>query len=125
MSSYPVKTGKREGRIVSKARNDIVRRDSATNEIVERIPSAGSFFQFRYSSMEISVRGDKAHVRARHARFEDGKLSTEAFDGDVGRSVYDQLVSNAHSYFVGQTSLFLNSLAALLPFSRRPPPTRD
>jgi len=46
-------------------------------------------------------------------------------EGDLDRPAYDQLMSNAQHYFLGQTALFLKSLELLLPFSRKPPPGRD
>jgi hypothetical protein len=115
MSKHPVKIDKRAVRVAD--RDEI--------EGIERVPAANPFFSFRYSYTEISARSDKAHMKARNTRFEDGKLTSEAFEGDLGRPLYDQLVSDAQHYFLGQTALFLKSLALLLPFSRKPPPGRD
>lgn len=115
MSKHPVKIDKRVERVAG--RDEI--------EVIERIPAARSFFSFHYSYTEISAHGDNAHVKATNARFEDGKLTSEAFEGDLRRPLYDQLVSHAQHYFLGQTAVFLKSLALLLPFSSKPPPDRD
>jgi hypothetical protein len=115
MSKHPVKIDKRGERVAD--RDEI--------EVGERIPAAHSFFSFHYSYTEISAHGDNAHVKARNTRFEDGKLTSEAFEGDLRRPLYDQLVSHAQHYFLGQTAVFLKSLGLLLPFSRKPPPDRD
>jgi len=48
---------------------------------------------------------------------QDGKLTSEAFEGDLDRTVYEHIVSDAQHYFLGQTALFLKSLSLLLPSS--------
>ena len=115
MSKHPVKIDKRAVRVA----------DRDETQGIERVPAANPFFSFRYSYAEISARSDKAHVKVRNTRFEDGKVASEAFEGDLGRPLYDQLLSDAQHYFLGQTALFLKSLALLLPSSREPPPGRD
>jgi hypothetical protein len=109
MSRYPVKRKSRTPRNVEK---DAV-------EVIGPAFSASSSLSFRYSYTEISALGGKAHVRSRKTRFEDGKLTSEAFEGEVDRTIYDQMVSDAQHYFVGQTALFLKSLSLFLPFSRK------
>jgi hypothetical protein len=86
-------------------------------DVVAIKPGVGTFTSFRYSSVEISVRGGKAHVNARRARWDDGKLSSEAFEGDVDRTVYEQAVLQAQRYFIDQTAMFLQSMASFLPFA--------
>jgi hypothetical protein len=93
--------------------------EDAAVDVVRPAASAGPFVSFRYSYTEVSVQGSKACVKSRNARFEDGKLSSEAFEGELDRSVYDRSVDAAQHYFAEQTSLFLNSLSLLLPFSRK------
>ena len=84
-----------------------------------------TFTSFRYASAEISFRGDKAHVTARGVQWEDGKLSSEAFEGDVDPTVYEQAVLQAQRYFIGQTALFLQSLTSFLPFAGKRSRDRD
>jgi len=73
------------------------------------------FFSFRYSYSEISVRDGKAHVKSKAARFEDGKLATESFEGELPRIAYDETVRRAQQHFLDQVELFWQSLTALLP----------
>ena len=115
MSNYPVRLGKRALRKVEK---DAV-------EVIEPTARANPFFSFHYSYTEISALGGKAHVKSRKARFEDGKLSSESFEGELDRSAYEQVVGQAQSYVLGQTALFLKAFASLLPFSQRERPDRD
>ena len=111
MSTHPVKRTERALREID-------------SNAVEVIPPANPFFTFRYSFTEISAAGGKAHVKSRHARLEDGKLTTETFEGDVDRTVYDRLVGDAQRHFLDQTTLLLKSFW-LLPFSRNPHSDRD
>jgi hypothetical protein len=111
MSTHPVKRAPRALREID-------------TKAVEIMPPANSFFTFRYSFTEISPVGGKAHVKSRQARFEDGKLTTETFEGDVDRAAYDRMVGDAQRHFLDQTARFLKSFW-LLPFSRNPRSDRD
>ncbi len=115
MSNYPVKTGERALRKVEKNALEVIGPAARPNP----------FVSFRYSYTEISALGGKAHVKSRKAHFEDGKLTSEAFEGEFDRTVYDQMVSDAQHYVLGQAALFLKSLASLLPFSQKQRPDRD
>jgi hypothetical protein len=114
MTNYPVKVGKRAIRKVAK---DAVK-------LIEPAATGGPFFSFRYSCTEISALGGKAHVKSRKTRFEDGKLSSEAFEGDLDRSAYEQAVRQVQQAAIEHTALLLNSIA-LLPFFPRRRPDRD
>jgi hypothetical protein len=107
MSNYPVKLGKRALRKVEQDALEVIAPAARTHP----------FASFRYSYTEISALGGKAHVKSRRARFEDGKLTAEAFEGDLDRSAYEQMVSQTQQYVLGQTALFLKMFASLLPFS--------
>jgi hypothetical protein len=108
MGSYPVRVGKRA---VSKV-------DEGSVEVIRPAARTGPFVSFQYSYTEISAVGGRANVKSRKARLEDGKLTTETFEGDLDRSAYEQRVSEAQRYFLGQAELFLKSLESLLPFWR-------
>jgi hypothetical protein len=94
-------------------------------EVMEPASRVNPFFSFRYSYTEISASGGKARVKSRRARFEDGKLTSEAFEGEVDRSAYEQMVSEAQHQFLAQTALLMKSLSWLLPFSVKRRPARD
>ncbi len=64
-------------------------------------------------------------MRSRNTRLEDGKLTSEAFEGELDRSAYERMVSQAQHYFVGQTALLMKSLSCLLPSSGKHRPDRD
>jgi hypothetical protein len=66
MATYPVKAKKR---VPQKARKDEV--------AVE--PVRTSFFNFRYSSTEVSLIDGKTRIKSRQTRFEDGKLTSEGW----------------------------------------------
>lgn len=110
-------------------RYPVKRRQRALREVkadpIEVIEPARSFFTFRYTHTEISATDRKAHVKARHTRLEDGKLTTESFEGDVDRTVYDRMVTDAQRHFLTRTAQFANSLSWFLPFLRSPRSDRD
>ena len=115
MTRRPVKLVKRALREVENDAVDVVGPASRPNP----------FFSFRYSYTEMSVRSGRTHVMSKRASFEDGKLTSEAFEGELDRGVYDRSVSDAQRYFAGQTALFLQSLSLFLPFSRKHRRDRD
>jgi hypothetical protein len=96
-----------------------IERDTAEVEVVPPAPTAGPFFSFQYSYTELSSAGGTTRIKSRKTRLEDGKLVSEALDGELDGAVYDQAVSRAREHFYDQTSLFLQAVSALLPFSRK------
>jgi hypothetical protein len=95
-------------------------------QAVDVLPaSANRFASFRYASAEISLRGGKAHVKARRAQWEDGKFSAETFEGEADQTIYERAAEQAQRYFVAQSALLFQSLGVFLPFSGKPPRDRD
>ena len=90
MSKLPVRRAERAPR---KVEQDLV-------EVMEPATRANPFFSFSYSYTEISASGGKARVKSRRARFEDGKLTAEAFEGELDRSAFERMVSEAQHQFV-------------------------
>jgi hypothetical protein len=80
-------------------------------------PVAGGtpFLSFRYSYTEISATGRTAKVRAKHARFQDGRLTSGEFEGEVDRGVYERAVRGAQQRLLDRWGLFLRSFSSLLP----------
>src|SRR5450755_4020590 len=119
MSKYPVKLAERtRARTVRKMESDAV-------DVLAPTSRSSPFLNFRYSYTEMSVQGGKAHVKSRNARFENGQLTSETFEGELERSAYDQAVSDAQRQFGDQTAQFLKSLSLFLPFFRTHRPDRD
>ena len=94
-------------------------------EVVEPRPGGSGFLSFRYSHTEISAHGGKARVRARSTRFEDGKLTSESFEGELEGNAYNHLVQRTQQYLADQTAQFWRSLSLFLPFSTKRPSDRD
>ena len=97
--------------------------DADAVELMHRAPDG--WFSFRYSYTEISTTGRGAHLKSKRARYEDGKLSTESFEADVDRGVYERMMDDAQRLFVRQASLFQQMLTAFLPAPRRRDQERD
>ena len=64
-------------------------------------------------------------MKSGNTRLEDGKLSSEAFAGELERSAYEQMVSQAQHHFLGQTAVMTKALSWLPPFSEKHRPDRD
>ena len=119
MSKYPLKLAERNrARPVRKIESDAV-------DVLAPTTRSSPFLGFRYSYTEMSVLGGRAHVKSRNARFEDGKLTSETFEGELERSAYDQAVSDVQRQIGDQTAQILKSLSLFLPFFRTHRPDRD
>ena len=111
---------------VKPARTEIREADD-TYEVLEpeqRNPFA-PFSSFSFSHTEVSLQNGRTRVRSRSARFEDGKLETQSFAGELDRGAYDQLVDQTQRVFAQQASLLLQSVAWFLPFAGRRRTDRD
>ena len=121
MTKYPVKAASRRLREVESkvvevidARRHVRPVESKAAEVIEARPNA-PFFSFRYSYTEISSLGDAPRVKSRKTNFEDGKLTSESFEGELDRNVYESVVRDAAQFFMSQTATLMNSFMQLLP----------
>ncbi|MGH8850765.1 MAG: hypothetical protein ACREYD_07210 [Casimicrobiaceae bacterium] len=80
---------------------------------------------FRYSYSEVSAHGGKARLKSRKTRFEDGKLRSEAFEGELDRTTYEQTMAGAQRYFAAHAALLTRSLSLFLPFPGKQDSDRD
>lgn len=77
---------------------------------------------FRYSYRQLSSLDGKTHVKAKECRFEDGKFTTEEFEGTTGPDAYSDAVSAMHRLVQQQAALLLQPLSLLLLSSMRNKP---
>jgi hypothetical protein len=89
------------------------RRDAPVE--VDGTVETGGFVRFSYSYTEISSSGPTARVKSRRAAYENGRLVSEQFEGDIDRGHYDRIVGDAQRDFGGQAAFLLRSL---FPFLR-------
>lgn len=67
------------------------------------VPWPAAFFSFRYSCTELSTTQDgRTSVRARQLRLEDGRLSSEALEGELAGSVYGEAVRQTQQLALDQ-----------------------
>lgn len=86
---------------------------------VERSPTSTPFLSFRYSFTEVSASGGKAHVRSRSTRLENGKLTSESFEGEMDRSAYDRALREAQRSVAAQVARMANVFSMFLPSARK------
>ena len=108
MSSHPVRRRSRPVRVVE---GDVV-------DVPAPI-AKNTGLSFRYSYAEFSAVGNSAQLKAKHTRYEDGKLTTEAFEGELDPNTYERLMYDAQRFFIDQTALYLRAFGSLLlPFRK-------
>jgi len=78
-------------------------------------PLASPFFSFRYSYSEISSVGGKTYVRAKQSRFENGKLTSEEFEGVTDGRHYEDAVRGMQNLMFSRMTAFFKLFSAFLP----------
>jgi len=54
--------------------------------------ASGGFVSFQYSYTEVSSRDGRTHVQSNTTRLADGKVTREAFEGELEGDAYRQIV---------------------------------
>ncbi len=80
---------------------------------------SSSFVSFRYSYREMSAANGKTSVRGRQYRYENGKLSSEEFEGTVAGAVYEQAMRNMQNLVADSVTMFFKSFASMIPSYRK------
>ena len=78
-----------------------------------RTQGARGLLSFEYSYTEMSSRDGRTHVRANKTRFADGKLTREAFEGELQGDAYGQIVDEAQRQMMRTLSWFVPWLPRL------------
>ncbi|MGR9105484.1 MAG: hypothetical protein ACU843_00995 [Gammaproteobacteria bacterium] len=78
------------------------------------------FFSFRYSYGEMSSSDGKTQIRAHQYRYENGKFSSEEFEGTTDHTVYDQAVQNFQHLVADSMNFFFQPFASILPRTSNP-----
>jgi len=73
---------------------------------------------FQYSYTAVSSRDGRTHVQSNTTRLADGKLTREAFEGELEGDAYRQLVEETQRQM-------MRSLSWFLPWMPRPKSGRD
>ncbi len=108
MNRYPAKIDKRPPRKVEETSVEVLPSNALVNP----------FLSFSYSYTEISTLDGKARLKSRKVRYESGKLTEKAFEGEVDRTIYRHMVDDAQRYFQAQAVLLFETFSSLLPLSR-------
>lgn len=76
---------------------------------------AGGFVRFQYRYRSVSLKNGETHVKGRSARYEDGHMETEEFEGTLPGSDFMHAAADMQRrFFEGVTRLF-NPFSAFLP----------
>ncbi len=105
MSKHPIAV--RPTRIAKRAQE-------SSNQPIS-VEQSTSWFSLRYSSVEISAVGPAVCIKRREARFEDGKLHAEEFEGTLDRNAYDSYLRDFHDRLLQQMSVLTRSMLWFLP----------
>jgi hypothetical protein len=77
------------------------------------------FISFRYSYREVSSVGGKTYVKAKEKKFENGKFTSEAFEGVAPGNLLDNMATEMQKMFFGQIASVVRAFTAFLPGAKR------
>jgi len=103
MSKHPIKAS---GRSITAVRQTSPVTVHDAGETV-KTEGARRFLSFEYSYTEMSSRDGRTHVRASKTRFADGKLTREAFEGELDADEYGHIVDEANRQMMRTLSWFV------------------
>jgi hypothetical protein len=86
-------------------------------EFIEAAPQIGArgFLSFSYSYTEVSAAGSTARVKSRKTAYENGRLVSEQFEGELDRDACERMIGKAQEQFADRTASLLRSF---FPFLR-------
>ena len=101
---------------VTPKRNTSLREIDADAVVPASPPANGSgFLSFRYSSTVVSSQGGRTQVKAKRVSLEDGKLSSESFEGELDGRAHDDAVRRAQQQVLEDAAPLLRMLRWMLP----------
>ena len=103
MSKHLIKASRRS---ITPARQTSPVSAHDAGEIVNTQGARG-FLSFEYSYTEMSSRDGRTNVRANKTRFADGKLTREAFEGELDADAYGHIVDEANRQMMRTLSWFV------------------
>ena len=74
-----------------------------------------SFLSFTYSYTEIIGDGRAARVKAHRARYENGRLQSERFEGELDPARYDRAVEDAQRQFAEHATAMMRFMLSFFP----------
>ena len=113
MRKYPVKVQSHESSVVERDAVEVIGADRAAG-----------FFSFHYSYTEISG-GAAPRLKSRKASFENGKVTSETFEGSLDPQAYEDIVRGSTRFFLNQTIDFMKALLQFMPHAGRHRGERD
>ena len=89
-------------------------------DVLWQVPAPRGFFSFHYTVAELSARDGRTQVRARRVSLDDGRLTSETFEAELGEHAFADAVREAQERVLSQWATLVNPFAWLLPAPRRP-----
>ena len=98
-------------------RSASLRDDAKESAVVPAAPTAArsGFLSFRYSSTVVSSHGGRTQVSSKRVSLEDGKLSSESFEGELEGRAHDEAVRRAREQVLEDAAPLLRVLRWMLP----------
>ena len=107
MAKYPLTTAAKRSTALAEDLNSVVPASP---------PASGSgFLSFRYSSTIVSSQGGRTQVRAKRVALEDGKLSSESFEGELDSEAHQEAVRRAQEEVLEAAAPLLRMLRWMSP----------
>lgn len=84
-------------------------------DVLPPAPAHAGFFTFSYAVTEVWLQGDRTSVRAHQVRLQDGKLTTETFEGELDAGVHAEALRAAQQQVQAQLAWLQRAFLWWLP----------
>ncbi len=74
------------------------------------------FFEFRHTTVSITLSEGTTHVKARENRFLNGRMESEQFEGTAGQELFENAARKMISAYADAFSQMLDTFARFNPF---------
>ena len=106
-------------KLPAKVKREVRKLEPQPVAIVAPAVPANTGFSFSYSYQEMRLSEGKTRVKSRKIGFDDGKVTSEEFEGVLPATIYEHSLADAQRTLADQMRLLMQPFSLFLPPTRK------
>ena len=106
-------------KLPAKVKREVRKVEPQPLAIAPRAATTNSGFSFSYSYQEMHLSEGTTRVKSRKIGFEDGKVTSEEFEGVLPATIYERSLMDAQRTLADQMRLLMRPFSLFLPPTRK------
>ena len=106
-------------KLPAKVKRDVGKAEPQPVAITPPAVPATTGFSFSYSYQEMRLSEGKTRFKSRRIGFEDGRLSSEEFEGVLPATIYERSLADAQRTLADQMRLLMQPFSLFLPPTKK------